>query len=86
MPKPVLDPLRLIASARKALDIQAQALEALAAGLVADAQCPQSAALIKACSLMLECRGKIIVTGIGKSGHVAHKIAATLASTGSPAF
>ena len=86
MPKPVLDPLRLIASARKALDIQAQALEALAAGLVADAQCPQSAALIKACSLMLECRGKIIVTGIGKSGHVAHKIAATLASTWSPAF
>lgn len=41
---------------------------------------------IKACQMLLECQGRIIVTGIGKSGHIAHKIAATLASTGSPAF
>lgn len=40
----------------------------------------------KACRLMLECRGRIVVVGMGKSGHVARKIAATLASTGTPAF
>ena len=40
----------------------------------------------KACRLMLECRGRIIVVGMGKSGHIARKVAATLASTGSPAF
>ena len=39
-----------------------------------------------ACQLMLECEGRIVVTGKGKSGHIAGKIAATLASTGSPAF
>ncbi len=39
-----------------------------------------------ACQLMLACRGRVVVTGIGKSGHVARKIAATLASTGTPAF
>lgn len=41
---------------------------------------------IKACELLLACEGRIIVTGIGKSGHVGNKIAATFASTGSPAF
>ena len=35
---------------------------------------------------MLHCTGRLVVTGIGKSGHVGHKIAATLASTGTPAF
>ncbi|HFB65611.1 MAG TPA: KpsF/GutQ family sugar-phosphate isomerase, partial [Aeromonadales bacterium] len=40
----------------------------------------------KACSLMLQTTGKIVVIGMGKSGHVGGKIAATLASTGSPAF
>ena len=39
-----------------------------------------------ACQLMLQCEGRIVVTGMGKSGHIAGKIAATLASTGSPAF
>jgi arabinose-5-phosphate isomerase len=39
-----------------------------------------------ACKILLECRGRIIVMGMGKSGHIANKIAATLASTGSPAF
>lgn len=39
-----------------------------------------------ACSIMRKCQGRIIVMGIGKSGHIARKIAATLASTGSPAF
>jgi arabinose-5-phosphate isomerase len=40
----------------------------------------------RACEIMLNCEGRIVVTGMGKSGHIAGKIAATLASTGSPAF
>ncbi len=40
----------------------------------------------QACQLMLNCKGRIIVIGMGKSGHIGHKIAATLASTGTPAF
>ncbi len=41
---------------------------------------------VRACRLMLECRGRIVVLGMGKSGHIGSKLAATLASTGSPAF
>jgi arabinose-5-phosphate isomerase len=41
---------------------------------------------VKACQLMLACEGRIVVIGMGKSGHIANKIAATLASTGTPAF
>ncbi len=41
---------------------------------------------VRACVLMLDCRGRIVVTGMGKSGHIGNKIAATLASTGTPAF
>jgi arabinose-5-phosphate isomerase len=40
----------------------------------------------KACELLLHCEGRIVVTGMGKSGHIANKIASTFASTGSPAF
>ena len=40
----------------------------------------------KACKLMLDCKGRVIVTGMGKSGHIGNKIASTLASTGTPAF
>lgn len=40
----------------------------------------------RACELMAQCQGKVIVTGMGKSGHIGKKIAATLASTGTPAF
>ena len=40
----------------------------------------------KAVSLMFHCRGKVIVTGVGKSGNIGAKIAATLSSTGTPAF
>ncbi len=39
-----------------------------------------------ACGIMINCRGRIIVTGMGKSGHIGNKIAATLASTGTPSF
>ncbi|KAF3982234.1 MAG: KpsF/GutQ family sugar-phosphate isomerase [Methylococcales symbiont of Hymedesmia sp. n. MRB-2018] len=41
---------------------------------------------VKACHLMLNCKGRVVVTGMGKSGHIAGKIAATLASTGTAAF
>ncbi len=41
---------------------------------------------IKACELILACEGRVIVSGMGKSGHISNKIAATLASTGTPAF
>ena len=41
---------------------------------------------IRACELILNCKGRIVVTGMGKSGHIGNKIAATLASTGTPAF
>lgn len=41
---------------------------------------------LHACQLLLDCSGRIVVLGIGKSGHIGRKIAATLASTGSPAF
>lgn len=41
---------------------------------------------IQACHLFLACKGRVVVTGMGKSGHIAGKIAATLASTGTPAF
>ena len=40
----------------------------------------------RACDLILNCRGRVVVTGMGKSGHIGNKIAATLASTGTPAF
>ena len=41
---------------------------------------------VKACNIMLGCQGRVIVIGMGKSGHIGNKIAATLASTGTPAF
>ncbi|MCW5589164.1 MAG: KpsF/GutQ family sugar-phosphate isomerase [Legionellales bacterium] len=40
----------------------------------------------QACEFLLQCRGRVVVTGMGKSGHIANKLAATLASTGTPAF
>lgn len=43
-------------------------------------------AFVAACRLMLSCKGRVVVTGMGKSGHIGSKIAATLASTGTPAF
>ncbi|HWK52269.1 MAG TPA: SIS domain-containing protein, partial [Steroidobacter sp.] len=41
---------------------------------------------VAACQLLHDCRGRVVVTGMGKSGHIGNKIAATLASTGTPAF
>ena len=69
---------QLLASARRALGIEARAVEALTPRL--------DGAFVHACRICLECRGRVVVTGMGKSGHIAGKIAATLASTGTPAF
>jgi arabinose-5-phosphate isomerase len=65
-------------SARRTFDIEAAALAALRGRL--------DGAFAAACRICLACRGRVIVTGMGKSGHIARKIAATLASTGTPAF
>jgi arabinose-5-phosphate isomerase len=72
------DPSHLIARGRRVLATEAAAVAALEHRL--------GAAFVRACSLLLACRGKVVVTGMGKSGHVGNKIAATLASTGTPAF
>src|SRR6187431_2622767 len=72
------DPDSLIAAGRRALGIEQRAIAALAPRLDAD--------FARACSICLECHGRIIVSGMGKSGHIAGKIAATLASTGTPSF
>jgi len=66
------------ASAQRTIRMEAAAVAALEKRIGAD--------FTRACELLLQVRGRIIVTGIGKSGHIARKIAATLASTGSPAF
>ena len=67
-----------IATARRVLTTEAEGLEALAAGLGAE--------FLKAIQLLEAAKGRVAVTGMGKSGHVARKIAATMASTGRPAF
>ena len=72
------DSASLIAAGRRAIEIEEKALAALRPRL--------DASFARACTLCLECRGRVIVTGMGKSGHVAGKIAATLASTGTPSF
>jgi arabinose-5-phosphate isomerase len=73
-----IDADRLVARAREVLAIEADAVAALGARV--------DAGFVEACRLILGCRGRVVVSGIGKSGHVARKLAATLASTGTPAF
>jgi arabinose-5-phosphate isomerase len=68
----------LLAAGRRTIDIEARAIAALSARL--------GDSFAQACQLCLQSVGRVVVTGLGKSGHVAGKIAATLASTGTPAF
>jgi arabinose-5-phosphate isomerase len=68
----------LLASASRTFDIEIQALRAL--------QTRIDERFERAVRMILDCPGRVVVTGIGKSGHIARKIAATLASTGTPAF
>ena len=72
------DPVELQASGRRVIDIERRALEALLPRI--------DTAFAHACEQLLACRGRVVVTGMGKSGHIGGKIAATLASTGTPAF
>src|SRR5262245_59976337 len=72
----------LINSAERTLEAEAGGISALAAAMQAELG-PAFAAAVE---LIHNARGRVIVTGMGKSGHVARKIAATFASTGTPAF
>ncbi len=68
----------LINSARRTIEIEHRAIGELLPRI--------GSTFIQACEILLGCEGRIIVTGMGKSGHIARKIAATLSSTGSPAI
>lgn len=68
----------LIAAGRRTLAIEARAVDALQARI--------DDCFARACRICLATRGRVVVSGLGKSGHIANKIAATLASTGTPAF
>jgi len=72
------DPERASALARQTLQIEAKALQTLAAR--------QDKGFGRTVEVILRCRGRVVVMGLGKSGHVGRKVAATLASTGTPAF
>ena len=73
-----LTPDELLALAGEVLDIESRAVNSLRSRLGQD--------FVAACDLCLDTPGRIVVTGMGKSGHIGSKIAATLASTGTPAF
>ncbi len=75
---PAFDPARALRMAARTFEIEAQALSALAGRL--------DDRFVHAVRAVLACRGRVVVMGMGKSGHVGRKIAATLASTGTPAM
>jgi len=75
---PLVQDTALAASGRRVIEIEAQALTALAQRI--------DGSFSAACRTILACKGRVVATGMGKSGHIARKIAATLASTGTPAF
>ena len=77
-PAPNFSPERALELGRQTLAIEASAVEALRGRLGAD--------FARAVELILACKGRLIVSGMGKSGHIARKIAATMASTGTPAY
>lgn len=67
-----------IQSALRVINMERDAVSALAERV--------DGSFTQACDILLNCRGRVVVTGMGKSGHIGNKIAATLASTGTPAF
>ena len=73
-----LSSAQILPLARRVLQIEAQAL------LTLEGRLDQS--FVDAVALILACPGRVIVSGLGKSGHIARKIAATMASTGTPAY
>lgn len=70
--------MNYILSGKRTIEIERDAVDALLERI--------DETFNRACETMLACQGRIVVTGMGKSGHIANKIAATLASTGTPAF
>lgn len=72
------DASRFIASARETINVEKEAIAALHARI--------DDRFVEACRLLMACTGRVVVIGMGKSGHVGRKIAATFASTGTPAF
>jgi arabinose-5-phosphate isomerase len=80
--KSVTDETSVIASALRTLDAEASGVTALVAALQDDLHAP----FVAAVDLIRGAKGRVIISGLGKSGHIGRKIAATLASTGTPAF
>ena len=78
MTSPNTSPIDILQLARRTLEIEAAAVHRLADLIDGD--------FLAAVDLILACRGRVVVSGMGKSGHIGGKIAATLASTGTPAF
>ncbi|MGD9841470.1 MAG: SIS domain-containing protein [Steroidobacteraceae bacterium] len=76
--KTSFDPQQVLLRGRAVLSTEAEAINALIARL--------GTSFTDACRLVLECKGRLVVSGMGKSGHVGNKIAATFASTGTPSF
>jgi len=74
----MVDSLKFIESAKRAIVIERDSISLLIDRI--DEQ------FSKACQILLNCKGRVVVTGMGKSGHIGKKIAATLASTGTPSF
>lgn len=72
------NPEHALKLAREVLRIESEAVQEVAARL--------DSRLVEAIQLILHCKGRVVVTGMGKSGHIARKIASTFASTGTPAF
>lgn len=72
------DPQQLLARAKRVLDTEIAAIAAVRERM--------QAPFAEACTMLLECKGRVVVSGMGKSGHIGNKVAATLASTGTPAF
>ncbi|EAR10148.1 KpsF/GutQ family sugar-phosphate isomerase [Reinekea blandensis] len=70
--------INYLAIAKRTFDMEIEALQQLSLKL--DEQ------FTKACQLILNCQGRVVITGMGKSGHIGNKMAATLASTGTPSF
>ncbi len=76
--RPALEPARVLQLAQDTFDIEAAAVQGLKRRI--------GPGFVQAVQAMLEVRGRVVVTGMGKSGHIGRKIAATLASTGTPAM
>ena len=73
-----LDPAAALRLGQAVLQQEAEALHMLAERIGDD--------FVEAVRILLDCRGRLVVSGVGKSGHIGRKLAATFASTGTPAF